>query len=66
MAARFESPWLPLPYPAKKVKDIDGTWLYDNSTFNVFGENSSTQNLEYQVTALSVQPTPDQLRAALR
>ena len=34
--------WLPLPYPAKKVEDIDGTWLYDTSTFNVFGENSST------------------------
>ena len=56
--------WLPLPYPAKKVNDIDGTWLYDNSTFNVFGENSSTQQLEYRVQALSVRPTPEQLREA--
>jgi transglutaminase-like putative cysteine protease/uncharacterized membrane protein YhaH (DUF805 family) len=57
--------WLPLPYPATKVTSIDGTWLYDASTFNVFGENSSTRQIRYQVTALQVQPTPDQLRAAL-
>ncbi len=56
--------WLPLPYPATKVQDIDGTWLYDPSTFNVFGENSSTQQLDYEVTALSVRPTPEELRAA--
>jgi transglutaminase-like putative cysteine protease/uncharacterized membrane protein YhaH (DUF805 family) len=56
--------WLPLPYPATKVEKIDGTWLYDPSTFNVFGENSSTQQLDFEVTVLSVRPTPEQLRAA--
>ena len=56
--------WLPLPYPSTLVKDIDGTWLYDQSTFNVFGQNSSTRNITYQVTALTVHPTPQQLRTA--
>ena len=56
--------WLPLPYPATRVDNIDGTWLYDSSTFNAFGENSSTQQLDYEVRALSVRPTPEQLRAA--
>jgi transglutaminase-like putative cysteine protease len=57
----LEEQWLPLPYPAKRVSNIDGTWLYDSSTFNVFGENSSTRQISYQVTALSVNPTPQQL-----
>ena len=56
--------WLPLPYPTRKVSSIDGTWLYDPSTFNVFGENSSTQQISYDVTATTVTPTADQLRNA--
>ncbi len=56
--------WLPLPYPATRVANINGTWLYDPSTFNVFGENSSTQQLDYEVTSLSVRPSPEQLRNA--
>lgn len=56
--------WLPLPYPARRVRDVDGTWLYDRETFNVFGENTSTLGLEYSATAWELQPTADQLRAA--
>jgi transglutaminase-like putative cysteine protease len=56
--------WLPLPYPSTKVSDIDGTWLYDPSTFNVFGENSSTRQIEYKVTALDVTYSPEALRNA--
>jgi transglutaminase-like putative cysteine protease len=59
----LEQNWLPLPYPSRRVS-IDGTWLYDESTFNVFGENASTRQLTYDVTAFDVQPTPDQLRSA--
>ena len=59
----LEQTWLPLPYPAKRVS-IDGTWLYDPSTFNVFGENTSTRQLEYEVRSRGVTPTPDQLREA--
>jgi transglutaminase-like putative cysteine protease len=60
----LEQEWLPLPYPARRVSDIDGTWLYDAETFNVFGENASTLNLSYDVRALEVTPTADQLREA--
>jgi transglutaminase-like putative cysteine protease len=59
----LEQNWLPLPYPAQRVQ-IDGTWLYDESTFNVFGENASTRRLTYEARALDVRPTPAQLRSA--
>lgn len=60
----LDQTWLPLPYPSTKVSDISGTWLYDPSTFNVFGENSSTRQITYRVSALEVNPTPEQLAAA--
>jgi transglutaminase-like putative cysteine protease len=60
----LDETWLPLPYPATKVSSIDGTWLYDPKTFNVFGENSSTRQIDYTVKALSVTPTADELRSA--
>ena len=59
----LEDQWLPLPYPAERVQ-IDGRWVYDRSTFNVFSVNSSTRGLTYKVTHLKVTPTPAQLRAA--
>ena len=59
----LEDQWLPLPYPAERV-DIDGRWVYDMSTFNVFSVNSSTRGLTYDVTHLRITPTPAQLRAA--
>lgn len=59
----LEQTWLPLPYPTQLVS-IDGTWLYDQSTFNVFGENTSTRQLTYDVRALDVRPTVEQLRQA--
>lgn len=55
--------WLPLPYPAKKVS-IDGRWVYDQATFNVFSTNTDTRQKSYSVTSLDVEPTADQLRAA--
>ncbi len=60
----FSQAWLPLPYPTRKVSDIDGTWLYDPATFNVFGENSSTRQISYKVTALDVTYDPESLRTA--
>ena len=59
----LDQEWLPLPYPSRRVS-IDGTWLYDPVTFNVFGENASTRDLSYTVRALDVQPTAEQLRFA--
>jgi transglutaminase-like putative cysteine protease len=60
----FSQAWLPLPYPTRKVSDIDGTWLYDPATFNVFGENSSTRQISYKVSALDVTYSPEALRTA--
>jgi transglutaminase-like putative cysteine protease len=60
----FSQAWLPLPYPTRKVSDIDGTWLYDPATFNVFGENSSTRQISYKVSALDVTYDPESLRTA--
>lgn len=56
--------WLPLPYPTTKVSAIDGTWLYDRDSFNVFGENTSTLQLTYGVRALDVAWDPVALRNA--
>jgi transglutaminase-like putative cysteine protease len=60
----LDQKWLPLPYPTTKVRDIDGTWLYDPSTFNVFGENSSTRQISYTASSLEVSPDAAQLAAA--
>ncbi len=60
----LDQQWLPLPYPTTRVRDIDGTWLYDPSTFNVFGENSSTRQIGFTARSISVEPTADQLAAA--
>ena len=59
----LDQEWLPLPYPSRRVS-IDGTWLYDPVTFNVFGENASTRDLSYTVRAIDVQPTAEELRRA--
>jgi transglutaminase-like putative cysteine protease len=59
----LDQTWLPLPYPAERV-DIDGRWLYDSETFNVFGVNTKTRGLGYEVRSLSVEPTAQQLRSA--
>ncbi len=60
----LEQQWLPLPYPTTRVRDIPGTWLYDKSTFNVFGDNSSTRRIGYRAVSLDVDFTPDLLRTA--
>ncbi|MDQ1603731.1 MAG: hypothetical protein QOE01_1576 [Actinomycetota bacterium] len=60
----LQETWLPLPYPTRQVSHIDGTWVYDQSTFNVFPVNGSTRQLSYDVDSLDVEPTADQLRAA--
>jgi hypothetical protein len=52
---------LPTPYPARRI-DIDGNWLFDRSTLNVFGDGSTTRpGQTYTVTHLLVDPTSAQL-----
>jgi transglutaminase-like putative cysteine protease len=59
----LEQRWLPLPYPAQRV-DIEGRWVYDRSTFNVFSTNTSTLRKRFTATSLGVKLTPEELRAA--
>ncbi|MGH8938961.1 MAG: transglutaminaseTgpA domain-containing protein, partial [Actinomycetes bacterium] len=60
----LDQQWLPLPYPARRVQNIEGRWVYDPATFNVFSTNTSTRDLTYEVRSLEVNPTAEQLRAA--
>ena len=59
----LDQDFLPLPYPASRV-DIEGAWLYDASSLNVFGEGETVRNKSYGVDYLDVAPTAEQLRAA--
>lgn len=59
----LDQQWLPLPYPPQKVT-IEGRWLYDEPTFNVFSTNTSTRNKSYRVISRDVRPTAQQLREA--
>jgi TgpA N-terminal domain/Transglutaminase-like superfamily len=56
--------WLPLPYPAQLVSDIEGRWVYDEVSFNVIPTNGTKDNFAYKVQSLSVEPTADDLRKA--
>lgn len=60
----LQTTWLPLPYPALLVSDIDGRWVYDEASFNVIPTNGTPDNFSYKAEALSVQPTAEDLRLA--
>ncbi len=55
--------YLPVPFPWSRV-DIKGDWIYDAKSLVVVGRNTTTRDLQYTVEHYTVQPTPDQLRAA--
>ncbi|RJK96828.1 transglutaminaseTgpA domain-containing protein [Vallicoccus soli] len=61
----YRTRWLPLPYPAQQV-DVEGHWLWDEETFNVFSTDITTEDLDYRVRSLDVVPTAEQLRDAGR
>jgi hypothetical protein len=57
----LESEWLPLPYPAQDVRTSAGDWRYDAESLDVVSTDRTTAGLRYDVTALAVQPTAEQL-----
>ncbi len=57
--------YLPLPYPTRLV-EIDGDWLYEETSLNVVGDGQRTENTSYTAEHLVVSPTADQLAAAPR
>ncbi len=55
--------FLPVPYPATKVK-VSGKWVVNDETGMVFGFNNSLSGLSYTVTSQDVEPTAQQLAQA--
>jgi len=60
----YAQDWLPMPYPASKVK-IKGSWRYEPVGRTLVGDHGqNTRGLQYDVTSLVVQPTAEQLAGA--
>ena len=55
--------FLPVPYPATKVK-VSGKWVVNDDTGMVFGFNNSLSGLSYTVTSQDVEPSAQQLARA--
>ena len=54
--------WLPVAYPPRSVQlDAETTWDAESGAVGIDGLDEGTQ---YTVTALKVQPTPEELRAS--
>ncbi|MEV7086591.1 DUF3488 and transglutaminase-like domain-containing protein [Streptomyces sp. NPDC093085] len=65
-AGWYRQNYLPMPYPASKVK-IDGRWRFEPTGRTLVGDRGqSTQGVRYEVTSLQVNPTRQQLAAAPR
>lgn len=63
-AGWYAQDWLPMPYPASKVK-INGDWRYEPIGRTLVGDHGqNTRGARYDVTSLIVQPTAQQLANA--
>src|SRR6185369_341817 len=56
--------WLPMPYPATKVSDLKGGWLYDATTRNVYTVSGNSFGASYTVDSRHPELTADELRGA--
>lgn len=56
--------WLPAPSPAVAVDGLNGRWFWNDAAEVITSSNSTTRGQQYSVTALQLQPTPEQLRNA--
>ncbi|MEU8570302.1 DUF3488 and transglutaminase-like domain-containing protein [Streptomyces pathocidini] len=60
----YRQSWLPLPYPATRVR-IDGRWRYEPVGRTLVGDRGqTTRGTRYEVSSLLVQPTAAQLADA--
>ncbi|TFD77595.1 transglutaminase domain-containing protein [Cryobacterium sp. Sr8] len=59
-----ETDLLPAPNPASRVEGLEGRWFWNNLTHTIKSTNTTTRGQTYTVTALELQPTAEQLRAA--
>jgi transglutaminase-like putative cysteine protease len=65
VSTSFSSGWLPAPYPTREV-NVSGDWRYNVENFDILSATSgqTTAGLHYQLDALLVDPTTEQLLAA--
>lgn len=65
IGSQFDSTWLPTPYPISSIQ-ADGDWRYDTSTMDFVsaGDDQTTRNLDYNLTALNLRPSVAALTAA--
>ncbi len=56
--------YLPLPYPARQVKQAGGTWQVDPGSLMVHSTDARLAGLHYTVTGENPAPTSQQLRHA--
>ncbi|TFB48179.1 transglutaminaseTgpA domain-containing protein [Cryobacterium tagatosivorans] len=59
-----ETDLLPAPSPASRIQGLEGSWFWNNLTHTIKSTDSTTAGQEYTVTAVELQPTAEQLRAA--
>ncbi|BDZ63236.1 DUF3488 and transglutaminase-like domain-containing protein [Agromyces mangrovi Wang et al. 2018] len=58
--------WLPVPYPARSIQGLRGSWFWEAESFAVASADDDTLGQRYVVTHLDLDPTPEQLRTASR
>ncbi|MGF1429715.1 transglutaminaseTgpA domain-containing protein [Kitasatospora sp. LaBMicrA B282] len=64
MSPSLSTNWLPAPYPMERVR-VPGNWRYEPEVGALVGGQSlQPTGLDYTVTSLAVDPTPEQLRDA--
>ena len=62
----LRSPYLPVPVPPQTITGLDDGWSYvDQSGVTVRSTTESTQGLDYTVESRPVDPSPEQVVAAL-
>ncbi|ROP78129.1 transglutaminase superfamily protein [Frigoribacterium sp. PhB107] len=62
----LRSPYLPVPVPPQTITGLDDGWSFvDQSGVTVRSTSESTQGLEYTVESRPVDPSPEQVVAAL-
>ncbi|GAA3034349.1 transglutaminase TgpA family protein [Streptomyces glomeratus] len=60
----YAQDWLPMPYPATRVK-IKGSWRYEPVGRTLVGDHGqNTRGIQYDVKSLIVQPSAEQLATA--
>jgi transglutaminase-like putative cysteine protease len=63
-AGWFQRSWLPMPYPATRVR-VGGQWRFEPVNRTVVGDRKqSTSRVSYEVTSIRVEPTAAQLENA--